>query len=234
MIYYRPTDGDVHFGPIKWRPQTCFLMTKLGQPIPSIVVEIREEIQRILTEVNYNLIDANSITTGKDFLYKIWQITLSVPVGIAIVSDDISHQTMANIFYELGWMQSFGKETLVIKTKGIEVPSDFVRTEYVEYNGDFQNRFRSFVDSLKENGDYYFKIALNIEKNPLLAIDYLKRAYLLTGNKNYVRYAIKIFSQAGLNNRAKNSVENLMMSFCKNNKAKVRIRKKRELINSKK
>ena len=39
--------------------------------------------------------------------------------------------TQMNIYYKLGVAQALGKETLVVKSPGAKLPSDFVRTEYV-------------------------------------------------------------------------------------------------------
>src|SRR5208337_3263666 len=102
MIFYRPTDGDPHTGRIDYRPRTCFIMTKLGNPIPKEVNKIRYNIKKIFADFNINLIDANDEVTGKDFLLKIWHIILGVPLGIAIITNDMSKKTIANIFYEIG------------------------------------------------------------------------------------------------------------------------------------
>ncbi len=213
MILYRPTDGDVYEMPINWRPRTCFLMTQLSKPQPPIINSIRTDLVRILTEKGMNLIDADSKTTGKDFLLKICLLAISVPIGIAIIHEGISHKTISNIFYELGWMQAYGKEILLIKAGDGPIPSDFIRTEYVEYDSEFERRFRAFLDSLEERSEYYSYMAELVERNPLLAIDYLRRAYLLTGDKKLRKIAKDIFNDAGLDDRAKNSVEMLMVKF---------------------
>jgi hypothetical protein len=109
MIFYRPTDGDPHSGRIKYRPRTCFIMTKLGHPIPKELNKIRSHLTKIFADYNIRLLDANDEITGKDFLLKIWHIILGVPIGIAIITNDMSNQTIANIFYEIGLMQAYGK-----------------------------------------------------------------------------------------------------------------------------
>src|SRR5208337_3179175 len=129
MIYYRPTDGDVYQSKILWRVRTAFLMTQLGDKIPEKAVSIRENVESVLARKNIRLIDADSITTGKDFLLKIWDLVLSVPIGIAIIYKGMPSRTLSNIFYELGWMHAYGKETIVVKEENIKIPSDFVRTE---------------------------------------------------------------------------------------------------------
>ncbi len=217
MICYRPTEGDVSSLPITYKPRTCFLMTQLGKPVPPIVKKIRSSIKSNLSSAGYGMIDSNSQITGRDFLIKIWNLILSVPLGIAIIHEDIGLKTYANIFYELGVMQAYGKETLVVKTVDAKVPSDFLRTEYVNYDEDFDNKFNKFIEGLNNQADYYVKISDQLEKDPLLAIDYLRRAYLITKDKSYQKQAEVHFDSAEIGNRAKSSVELLLMSFTKKN-----------------
>jgi len=105
-------------------------MTKIGKPIPNEVKNIRTTLSKYLKKETINEIDADSYITGKDFLIKIWDNIISVPLGIAVITEELSQRTLENIFYEIGLFQALGKETLIIKTKETSVPSDFVRTEY--------------------------------------------------------------------------------------------------------
>jgi hypothetical protein len=188
-------------------------MTQLGDRIPEKVLNIRENVETVLTRKNIALIDADHTTTGKDFLLKIWELVLSVPIGIAIIYKGMPSRTLSNIFYELGWMHAFGKETIVVKEGNIKIPSDFVRTEYIPYDNKFERRFGNFLASLEERLKYYEKMADQMEKDPLLSIDYLRRAFLLGGDQGLREKATKIFEGAGLDGRARNSVENLLVSF---------------------
>ena len=52
-----------------------------------------------------------------------------------------------------------------------------------------------------------------LEANPLLAIDYLRRAYLLTGDEALRRRAKRVFTGAGLDARARDSVERHLAAF---------------------
>ena len=212
MIAYRPTDGDPLTTPIKYRPRTCFLMTQLGAPTKDDIA-IREALTEILSKFRIKTIDANSVVTGKDFLLKIWNLLVAVPLGIAIVNETMSAGTLANIFYELGVLQAHGKETLVVKTKAAKIPSDFVRTEYVQYDGDFSKRITSFLEDLLKQAEYFEIVADQLEKNPLLAIDYLRRAYLISGKINLRSRARQIIATSALKGRAKNSVEMLLANF---------------------
>jgi hypothetical protein len=181
MIAYSPVDGDVLAKPVQCRPRTCFIMTQLGASAPKELVEIRAAISEGLKEPGFDEIDATSRVTGKDFLLKIWAIALSVPIGIGVITEDFSSQTFANIFYEIGLMQALGKETIVVKSPGSKVPSDFVRTEYIQYDTEFRNNFKKFLDNLSEVAGYYSTLAEQVRQNPLLSIDYYRRAYLITG-----------------------------------------------------
>ena len=213
MIFYRPTDGDVNSAPVKWRPRTCFLMSAMGSPMPAEVVNAKRRVITALGRANFKAVDSASATTGKDYLLKIWALAVSCPVGIAIVHQGIRPETMANVFYELGWMHAYGRETVVIKIGDVKLPSDLVRTEYIEMGANFTQSFRDFLRSLKERANYYQTLAGLLEANPLLAIDYLRRAYLLTGKLTLKERVADIFAESGLEGRARDSVERLMVTF---------------------
>jgi hypothetical protein len=117
--------------------------------------------------------------------------------------------TIANIFYELGLMQAYGKETIV-KTPNAAVPSDFVRQEYLEYDDAFEGRMQQFFEYLTVARPAYFQMmAEQLERNPLLAIDYHRRAYLLSGREECKSCIDEIRSEERFEGRAKNSVEML-------------------------
>ncbi len=189
-------------------------MTKLGDPIPKEVIKVRSHLTEVFSDENITLIDANDIITGGDFLLKIWQILLGVPLGIAIISENMSNKTLSNIYYELGLVQAYGKENIVIKTEKAEIPSDFVRTEYIEFPSDFKRKLRKYLRRFSNLPKYYERMSQVVEKNLLLAIDYLRRAWLISGENKYKDKAREIFQKASIKGRAKNSVEMLLVDFC--------------------
>lgn len=213
MIFYRPTDGDVESTPVNWRPRTCFLMAAMGGSVPDEVLGAKRKVAAALRRARFSIVDAASVTTGKDYLLKIWKLAISCPIGVAVIHEGIRPETMANIYYELGWMQAYGRETVVIKIGDVKLPSDLVRTEYINMDARFTQSFGDFLNSLRERAEYYETLADLLEANPLLAIDYLRRAYLLTGTARLKRRARQIFADSNLDERARDSVERLMVTF---------------------
>jgi len=192
MIYYNPTDNDVLTQWIRYNPRSAFIMTQLGGTRSDELTTILQQVNEVLASRSINSMDANSLITGRDFHTKIWKLALSVPLGIAVVSETMEQTTIANVYYEIGLMNALGKETLVIKTRGFRVPSDFVRTEYISYETDFRVKFENFLDQAFDQAEYYGIMAENLDAKPLLSIDYLRRAYLITGDNDYRDRAIEL------------------------------------------
>ncbi|MEX2345437.1 MAG: hypothetical protein WD604_07480 [Balneolaceae bacterium] len=213
MIYYSPINGDALVKLVEYSPRSCFIMTKLGKPIPPIITEIRKALSVKLNERSIKEIDASSEVTGRDFLLKIWKQILSVPPGICIIDETMNAQTMANVFYEIGVLQSYGKETLIIKTKKTKIPSDFVRTEYISFDQHFDSSLDKYFNFFFSLEEYFIQMSEQLENNPLLSIDYLKRAYLISGDEDYKKKVKELSNALDLAARAKNSVENLITRF---------------------
>lgn len=170
MITYDLIEGDAYARRITFRPKTCFIMTQMEKPLPRTVISIRRTLKRCLTARGMTDIDAGSDITGKDFLDKIWDMILSVQIGVAIVSEDMSLKTISNIYYELGLMQAMGKETVIIKTPEAEVPSDFIRTDYIDYSQRLKTKIDKFLNKVDEQAEHYALMAEELEQNPLLTI----------------------------------------------------------------
>lgn len=188
-------------------------MLAMGASRNQLVREAKTRVSKALRVAGFKVVDAGSVTTGKDYLLTIWTLAVSCPVGVAIVHESISSATMANIYYELGWMQAYGRETVVVKIGDPKLPSDLVRTEYIALDSRFAVNFRRFIRSLSERAGYYEQLAGLLRANPLLAIDYLRRAYLLTGKQELRREAKRIFEASELATRAPDSVEHLLAKF---------------------
>ena len=213
MIIYSPVDGDAITSSIPSNPKKCFLMTRLGKPKPPEVTSMDQAVKRCCRTAGFSVIDANSRVTGRDFLLKIWKLVASTPLSVGIVHEDIAPTTQANIFYELGVAQALGKETVIVKSEKSNVPSDFIRTEHVVFDKRFDKEFGKYLKGLSEQATHYETVADQLDRNPILAIDYLKRAYLITGNNKLKVKAKTLLREAGVESRAKNSVEQLAAAF---------------------
>lgn len=212
MIIYSPIDGDAITYSIKYSPKHCFLITQL-ETTPELVLDIQSSVKKCCKSFDYQVIDASMETTGKDFLLKIWKLIASVPICIMIIHEDTPVKTQANLYYELGVAQALGKETIIIKTPKAEIPSDFNRTEYVVFDKKFDKKFVNFLKTTQKQAEHYEELSEILEQNPILAMDYLKRAFLITGNKNYQLSVKKILKTIDTDGRAKNSIENLVATF---------------------
>jgi len=213
MIIYNPLDGHPFTHSIQSQAKHLFLMTRLASHIPLMVKDIRAAVEKCCKKYSYKVIDAQTRVTGRDFLLKIWRLIAASPLSVCVLHEDIPEATRANIFYELGVAQALGKETVIIKSPNANVPSDFVRSEYVTFDKDFSKNFTAYLESIHEQADYYEIVADQLDRNPILALDYIKRAYLIKGNAALKNKANNIIKGAGLEQRAANSVELLAASF---------------------
>jgi len=200
-MIYQPTDGEILTRLTKCRPKTCFLMTQLGAPLPPVITKIRMKLANLMKRDGITLLDAKAEVTGRDFLLKIWEMILSVPMGVAIVDRSMRPTAMYSVFYVVGVMQAYGKETLVVRTPNTEVPSDFVRTEYVTYDADFADYIAKFIRRCKEQAEFYLVTAQSLKRNPPLAFDYYRRAYLMMGDKQAQKEAKQILKTPGYHDK---------------------------------
>lgn len=157
--------------------------------------------------------DASTDITGRDFLLKIWKQIAASPLSVGICHEEMPQKTLLNIFYEIGVAQALGKETLIIKSPSIVIPSDFVRTEYITFDAKFKANFSKYLLGLDAQADFYETVADNLEKNPVLSLDYLRRAFLIKGDPKIRMKASSVLKDPSLKDRAKNSVELLAASF---------------------
>jgi len=209
MIFYNH-DREVITDFISYLPRTCFIMTQLGEPLPSTLKQIRKDLCSELKKRNITELDANSSIKGKDFLSKIWRQVLGVPMGIAIVTEEMKTSTISNIFYEVGVLNALGKETIVVKSKEFGIPSDFIRTEYIEYDEKFSEKINKFLDEIDELADHYDLMGDSLEANPVLTIDYFKRAYLINGNPIYFDKVKDLLNNEEFDSQTKFGIKNFL------------------------
>ena len=165
-------------------------MTQLGGTTSPGLSEIRSALRTTFEAREITEIDANSITTGRDFLDKIWKQILAVTIGIAILTKGMPASTIGNIYYELGLL-----DALVIKTSDFKIPSDFLRTEYITFHTNFERHINQFFDNIFEREVHYSLMSDLMKVDPVLSIDYLRRAFLITGDHNYISSASEIYQE---------------------------------------
>ncbi len=212
MIPYDPITGDVWSNAVSNKPRTCFLMTELGQNVSSGAQEVRNVVEQCLASQHFSVTDASKVTTGRDFLIKIWSIILSVPLGIAIVCEDMRASTLENIYFELGVMQALGKETVMVKVGNIECATDLIRTEYIEAP-DLSIKIERFLTTCIEQAEHYEILGKELKaRNPLLALDYMKRAFMITDDSRYKRELLQIvLDSSHFDKSVQNEVRGLLL-----------------------
>ncbi len=99
MIIYNPLDGLTVPHQIRSEPRHCFLMTRLGNPVPPMVAEIRLAVEACCGPFDYTVIDARTRVTGRDLLLKIWHLIASTPLSVGILHEDNPQPTQANPNY---------------------------------------------------------------------------------------------------------------------------------------
>jgi hypothetical protein len=72
---------------------------------------------------------------------------------------------------------------------------------------------KSYLRNVFKQGEWYEFVAGNIERNPLLSLDYLRRAFLISGDESIREKVTEICEGLALHERAKNSVESLLADF---------------------
>jgi hypothetical protein len=214
MIIYELTSGDPYTQKINYRPRTCFLMTQLGGSVAREVTDIGRDLKDVLKTYNFDLITATSSTTGKDILDKIWQMIVAVPLAVAIVHKRMRQKTLWNVYYEIGVAQALGKETMIIRGPGASVASDLVRTEYINYDAEFKEELGQFLDHVvNTRAPYYEEMSKLMEADPHLAMDFLRRSFLISEQRACRNKARKIRGRLPPSDRARNSVENMLAEF---------------------
>ncbi len=192
MILYGLVDGDVHTRKVKYRPRTCFLMTQLGGTVPEEVDSVRQDLRRLLDTHDIALIDANSEITGRDFLIKIWNMIVAVPFGDSDRSQGHANNDAVQRLLRGWYCPKPGQGNPRNQDERGQSPPDFVRTEYIEYGEDFDQKIAKYLTYFFERAEYFVTVADQLENNPLASIDYLRRAYLITGDEARREEAEKI------------------------------------------
>jgi len=191
-LIFSPLSEDVLEGPYEPKPRSVFVMAPLGAGKSQIETEMDDAVCIVLRHKRFQPINAISVSGNKDYLEKIIQLIRGCGFAVAIFSEFTPASTLANIFFEVALCNLFGKPVLLVKSANAKPPSDFVRTEWVAYDGseqgkNFNKHFSRSAEQVIALADYYRKLgdlALAAEDVDLeLAFERYKQALLITGNK---------------------------------------------------
>ena len=178
------------------------MMRQLGEP-----PEIDQQMSAVATEVfdiaGISVLDASSSVGGKDFLERILGLIRGVGFVAALFSDSTRRTAFENISLELAFAAMCGKPLIIIKSKGAEAPSDLTRTDYIEYDPDdleyFTDKLRRAIDEISALADFErAKLEVALEADQMdcaIAFERARRAFLLTGEREYVDHAQTIFER---------------------------------------
>ena len=175
--------------------------------ISMIEMEMDEVITSELEKRKFKVLRATDISGHKDYLDKITQTIRGCGFCVAIFSHATPPITLANIFFELGLAILLGKPAIIIKTEDTKPPSDFVRTEWVDYHIGKKALFRAnlgkAIASISGSASYWEKIAdtaLEAEDTDYeLAFERYKQALLISNGKrirNQIEKISKILKDA--------------------------------------
>ena len=178
------------------------MMRQLGEP-PEIDQQMSAVATQVFDNSGISVLDASSSVGGKDFLERILGLIRGVGFVAALFSDSTRRTAFANISLELGFAAMCGKPLIIIKSKGAEAPSDLTRTDYIEYDPDdlenFTDKLRRAIDEISALADFErAKLEVALEADQMdcaIAFERARRAFLLTGEREYVDHAQTILER---------------------------------------
>jgi hypothetical protein len=174
-------------------------MRQIGNP-PAIDEQMAKAVLGVFAELGVATKDSDASTGGKDFLERILGLIRGTGFTVAIFSHDTRATAMANIMLELGFAAMCGKPFVIIKSKEAAAPSDFTRTDWIDYDPKDEPRFRhkltQALDTLRELAAYeetLLEVALNAKlMDCAVAFERANKAFLLTGEARFIDAAQSI------------------------------------------
>lgn len=144
--------------------------------------------------------DADASTGGGDFLERILGLIRATGFTVAIFSHETRANAMANITLELGFAAMCGKPLVIVKSKDAKPPSDFTRTDWIEYDADDEARFRAklgqALDTIDDAGafqDFLLETAMEAKSiDCAIALERANKAFLLTSDESLIDKAERI------------------------------------------
>lgn len=188
-LIFSPLTEDILEGPFQPYPRGAFIMLQDNNGTPKVDKEMDELVCDTLVNAGYTPHKATTKRGTKDFLEKIVQMIRGCGFGVAIFSQYTDSSSLANIFFEVGLSNMFGKPVVIVKNDGAKPPSDFIRTEWVNFVNDkkkFGIDFKKSIESIEGLAGYFEKLgdlAFEAEGTDFeLAFERYKQSVLITGS----------------------------------------------------
>jgi len=174
-------------------------MRQIGNP-PAVDERMVEIVLEVLALRRIPTKDADASTGGKDFLERILGLIRGTGFTIAIFSHDTRATAMANITLELGFAAMCGKPLIIVKSKEAAAPSDFTRTDWIDYDLKDEARFRKklgqaldTINDLAVFEDMLLDVALGARSiDCAIAFERANKAFLLTREDRFLDKAEEI------------------------------------------
>lgn len=163
-LLFSPIDQNELINAYTPRPRGAFLMLRLGEGASSAEIEMTEAVREVLKNLNFLPVTASDVRGTADYLTKIVDLIRGCGFGIAIYDNHTPARTMGNIFFEVGVCGVLGKPVQLLLSGDRVTPSDFVRTEWIEYRAgreaDLRRDLHASLSRIDELGAYYNKLGL--------------------------------------------------------------------------
>ena len=199
-LVFSPLSEDILSSPPKrLYPGHAFVMRQIGEP-PDVDLRMAEIVLEVFGARGIPTKDADASTGGGDFLERILGLIRATGFTVAIFSHLTRPNAMANITLELGFAAMCGKPLIIVKSKQAKAPSDFTRTDWVEFDEDDEARFRTklgqALDTIDEVGafeDLLLDQAISARSmDCAVALERASKAFLLTSDARTIERAERI------------------------------------------
>lgn len=202
-LIFSPLSEDIlRVSPNYLLPKSAFVLRQLGDP-PDLDQKMWDAVCNILTNNHIASKDANSSTGRKDFLGRIFDHIRGTGFTIALFSEDTRPTALANIALELGFAAMCGKPLAIVKSKGAKVPSDLVRTDWIECDieraDEFKNKFQQALDEFAMLAIYektMLEVSMLAQRmDCAVAFERIMKIFLLTGDGDCIHQAESVLDR---------------------------------------
>jgi hypothetical protein len=174
-------------------------MRQLGDP-PAIDIAMASAVERLFRNRDFQVIDADGTTGGKDYLERIFSLIRGTGFTVAIFSHETRPTAMANIALELGFAAMCGKPLIIVKSPQAIAPSDLKRTDWIEYNARrraaFERKVNQALDEVERLGNWeddLLQASLAARSpNCAVALERAIKGFLLSGDTRFVAAAERV------------------------------------------